>query len=133
MKTVAILMALFVAANVILAYQAPELTAYVSQIPGRDKTGHLVVMGVFALLVASSIPDRRLRLGSFAIPAAIPLVLVAVTLEEVSQIWLKHRTFSYADLLSSYGGILAFGALGVVLARPSRSSEVDSAQNRKSL
>ncbi len=133
MKAVAILMALFVAANVILAYQAPELTAYVRQIPGRDKTGHFVLMGVFALLVATSIPDSRLRLGSFAIPAGIPLVLVAVTLEEVSQIWLEHRTFSYADLLSSYGGILAFGALAVVVARPSRSSEVDSAQNRKSL
>ena len=131
MRAVGILMALFVAANVILAYQAPELTAYVNQIPGRDKTGHFVLMGVFALLVTSSIPDRRLRLGSLAVPAGVPLVLVAVTLEEVSQIWLEHRRFSYADLVSSYAGILAFGALAAAFAaRRSRSSEVDPVRGR---
>ena len=131
MRAVAIWMAIFVAANVILAYYAPELTAYVNQIPGRDKTGHFVLMGVFALLVTSSIPDHRLRLGSFAVPAGIPLVLVAATLEELSQLWLEHRRFSYTDLLSSYAGILVFTALAAAFAaRQSRSAEVDRVRGR---
>ncbi len=125
MRALAFWMALFVATNVILAYTAPELTAYVNQIPGRDKTGHFVLMGVFAVLVTSSIPDHRLRLGSLAVPASIPLVLLAATLEELSQIWLEHRRFSYTDLLSSYAGILVFTALAPVFAaRQSRSAEV---------
>ena len=85
MRAVAIWMAFFVAANVLLAYTAPELTTYVNQRPGRDKTGHFVLMGVFALLVTSSIPDRRVSLGSFAVPTGVLLVLVAATLEELSQ------------------------------------------------
>ncbi len=124
-------MALFVATNVILVYTAPELTAYVNQIPGRDKTGHFVLMGVFAVLVTSSIPDHRLRLGSLAVPASIPLVLVAATLEELSQLWLEHRRFSYTDLLSSYAGILVFTALAAAFAaRQSRSAEVDRVRGR---
>lgn len=131
MRAVAVWMALFVAANVILAYYAPELTVYVNQIPGRDKTGHFVLMGVFAVLVTSSIPDHRLRLGSLAVPAGIPLVLVAATLEELSQIWLEYRRFSYTDLLSSYAGILVFTALAwAFAARPSRSAEVDRVRGR---
>ncbi len=131
MRAVAIWMAFFVAANVLLAYTAPELTTYVNQIPGRDKTGHFVLMGVFALLVTSSIPDRRVSLGSFAVPTGVLLVLVAATLEELSQLWLEHRRFSYTDLASSYAGILVFSALAAAFAaRQSRSAEVDRVRGR---
>lgn len=129
MRAVAIWMAFFVAANVLLAYYAPELTTYVNQIPGRDKTGHFVLMGVFALLVTSSIPDRRLHLGSFAVPTGVLLVLVAATLEELSQLWLEHRRFSYTDLVSSYAGILVFSAAAFA-ARQSRSAAVDRVRSR---
>jgi hypothetical protein len=103
--------AIFVAANVALAFYAPALTAFVNQIPGRDKTVHFVVMGLFVAVVMFSVPERRARIGSFGIPATIPLVLVLVTLEELSQIWLAHRRFALDDLISSYAGVAAFGAL----------------------
>jgi hypothetical protein len=87
--------AIFAAANVALAFYAPVLTSFVNQIPGRDKTAHFVVMGLFGALVTLSVRDRRARIGSFAIPVGIPLVIVLVTLEEVSQIWLVHRRFAF--------------------------------------
>jgi hypothetical protein len=87
--------AIFATANVALAFYAPLLTSFVNQIPGRDKTAHFMVLGLFGALVTLSVRDRRARIGSFAIPVGIPLVIVLVTLEEVSQIWLVHRRFAF--------------------------------------
>ena len=115
MRGVAVWIAVFALANAVLAFHAPTLTEFVNQLPGRDKTGHIVVMGLFALLVTLSIPRHRTRLGRVAIPTGIALALVVVSLEEVSQLWLEHRRFSMADLASSYAGVLVFGALGTWL------------------
>ena len=108
MRAAVIWIAIFAAANIALAFYAPLLTSFVNQIPGRDKTAHFVVMGLFGALVTLTVRDRRARIGSFAIPVGIPLVIVLVTLEEVSQIWLDHRRFAFEDLVSSYAGIAAF-------------------------
>jgi hypothetical protein len=86
MRALVIWIATFAVANVALAYYARVLTSFVNQIPGRDKAAHFVVMGLFGALVTLSVRDRRARIGSFAIPVGIPLVIVLVTLEEVSQI-----------------------------------------------
>jgi hypothetical protein len=110
-KALLLWIAIFVAANFALAFYAPALTGFVNQLPGRDKTAHFVVMGLFAALVTHSIRGQRGRIGPVEVPLGIPLVLVLVTLEEVSQIWLVHRRFALDDLMSSYLGVLCFGAL----------------------
>ena len=110
MRAAVIWIATFAAANIALAFYAPLLTSFVNQIPGRDKTAHFVVMGLFGALVTLTVRDRRARIGSFTVPVGIPLVIVLVTLEEVSQVWLVHRRFAFEDLLSSYAGIAAFCA-----------------------
>jgi VanZ family protein len=110
-KVLLLWIAVFVVANFALAFHAPSLTAFVNQLPGRDKAAHFVVMGFFAALVTLSVRKPRARIGSFDVPLGIPVVLALVTLEEFSQIWLVHRRFALDDLLSSYLGVLCFGAL----------------------
>ena len=55
------------------------------------------------------------------------LVLVVVTLEEFTQLFLKFRGFSIVDLIFDYAGIIAFGKLAeVVVRRRRQSTSIDS-------
>ncbi len=89
--------------------------------PGRDKTGHFVLMGGLAAMSVIAFAGRRL--GARRVSAAGVLALVAgvVVLEECAQLWLPHRTFALEDLASSLAGVACFGAIaGVWRARRAR-------------
>jgi VanZ family protein len=50
------------------------------------------------------------------------VVFVLVTLEEVSQLFFKSRTFSLLDLSFDYAGILCGGRLSSMMSRRRRST-----------
>ena len=80
-------------------------------LPGRDKTGHFLLMGGFAGVSVLAFSGRRLaerRLSALAVMAGVALVVV---LEETVQLWLPNRTFSGVDLASSLSGVASFGAI----------------------
>lgn len=79
--------------------------------PGRDKTGHFLLMGGFAAISVIAFAGRRL--GARRVPAlgVLAVVVAVVLIEEFAQLWLPHRTFSMVDLASSLAGVACFGAI----------------------
>jgi len=102
----------------------PELVLQWSRLfPGRDKTGHFLLMGGFAAMSVVAFAGRRI--GARRVPATAVLagVTAVVLVEEFAQLWLPHRTFSLEDLASSLAGVACFGAAaGAWRALRSRSN-----------
>ncbi len=84
---------------------------FVNRIPYGDKLGHLVLMGLLSLLVNLGLNAKTFNLGSITLLKGSAVVLIAVTVEECSQIFFVHRHFDLADLAADYFGILLFGKL----------------------
>ena len=85
--------------------------------PGGDKAGHFLLMGALSTLVnlglvarPASCDSRRFILGSI-------VVMAVVTLEEISQLWFRTRTFSLLDLSFDYAGILCGAYLAWLMSR----------------
>jgi len=95
--------------------QSQGLFDGVRRIPGGDKLGHFLLMGLLSFLLNVSLDCRTLRV--FARPLLLGglVACVAVTLEEFSQIFVRYRTFDLVDLVFDYGGIWAFGRLALSL------------------
>ena len=84
-------------------------------LPGRDKTGHFLLMGGFAGISVLAFAGRRLaarRVSAFTVLTGVTSLVV---LEEAAQLWLPNRTFSGVDLASSLSGVASFGALAAFL------------------
>jgi len=81
---------------------------------GLDKVGHLVVYGLLSFLGVAFF--GRARRWPFVI-----CLLVAATLEEVSQRAFSTRTFDLADLAMNVIGISVFGAAAIVSLAATRS------------
>lgn len=87
--------------------------SFVGSIPMGDKVAHLGLVGTFSLLLNASLRGRRapgrlriMMLGSL-------VLLVAMSLEECSQIFITSRTFDGFDWLANAVGV----ALGEWLLR----------------
>ena len=96
----------------------PRFFGWVNRIPGRDATGHLVLMGMLSLFVNLGFSSHRIGGRRLGVIGCTALVLLAVTLEELVQILVPARDFSLRDLFSSYAGIgICSVAAAVVLSR----------------
>jgi len=87
----------------------PQVFSFVYLIPGGDKVGHLILMGLLSFLVNLSLLASKVRIFSVNFLKGSLIVMGVVTLEEFSQLFLKFRGFSLVDLLFDYGGIFLFG------------------------
>ena len=88
---------------------------FVTRIPGGDLTGHFLLMGLLSFVVNLRFSRSRLHGRRLGVLGCTGLVLAAVTLEELTQKWIPTRSFSMADLVASYAGVLAWGALAALL------------------
>jgi len=91
------------------------LLQWTRYLPGRDKTGHFLLMGGFAAVSLLAFADRRVaarRVSALVVLASVTLVVIV---EEFVQRWLPNRTFSGSDLASSLAGVASFGALGAIV------------------
>jgi VanZ family protein len=79
--------------------------------PGRDKTGHFILMGGFAAMSVIAFAGRRVGARRIPVVAVLAAVVAVVVLEEFVQLWLPNRTFSMVDLAWSLAGVACFGAL----------------------
>lgn len=88
-----------------LSYQ--HLFTFIRAIPGGDKAGHFVLMGVFAFLANLSLSCRTVRVAGRSVLLGSLIVLTLITLEELSQSLVPYRSFDLLDLVADYLGVLA--------------------------
>jgi polysaccharide biosynthesis protein VpsQ len=100
---------------------APDFFILMNRLPYADTAGHFILLGLLSLLVNLGFPSNRL--GWLPIPKASLLLAALITLEELSQIFLANRSFSFSDLLANYAGIWLFGELGVLMRKKLQLSE----------
>ena len=87
----------------------------VRSIPGGDKLGHFLLMGLLSFLLNVSFDCRAVRLFGRLLLVGSLVACAAVTLEEFSQIFVRYRTFDPLDLLFDFAGIWSFGRLALYL------------------
>lgn len=93
----------------------------VHEIPYGDKIGHFFLMGMLSFLANLSLGGRMLEFrGRRMMLMGSAIVLVIVTLEELSQHFIPNRTLDGGDLIADYAGILLFGKLAMLMLRAGR-------------
>ena len=115
MKWLTVLFTLFIILIIVLADTGNlGIFAVVYHIPFADKVGHFILYGILALLINltlfRSIP-RQNRIWVAVLSGLILIVLIGI--EEFSQRNFSSRTFSLADLIASYLGVIAFSWLAI--------------------
>ena len=89
----------------------PEYFPFLYTIPGIDKVGHFFLMGILSFLVNLLFKAKKTQLFSLEILIGSLVVNLVVTLEELSQLFLIYRAFSWLDLAFDLGGIFLGGRL----------------------
>lgn len=88
-----------------------EYFPFIYNVPGLDKVGHFFLMGTLSFLVNFILKAKKINILSLDILIGSLVVIVVVTLEELSQLFLIYRAFSWLDLLFDLGGIFLGGRL----------------------
>jgi VanZ family protein len=89
----------------------PRWFGLVYHLPGGDKAGHFLILGAVTFLVALGFTSARIRGRRLGVAGCALLVGAVVTVDELLQLLLPYRSFSWGDLLANWLGILTFGAL----------------------
>src|SRR5688572_30509095 len=74
----------------------------IRNVPGGDKLGHFLLMGLLSFLLNASLRCRELDVRVTHVLLGSVIVSIVVTLEEVSQIFMQYRSFDLVDLLFDY-------------------------------
>lgn len=115
MKWLTVLFSLFIAMIILLA-DVGKLGSlgFINSIPYGDKAGHFLLYGILTLLVDLSLirsrPDRSPKRIVFFTGLILALL---IGLEEYSQRFFANRSFSLADLGSSYLGVAFFSSIAL--------------------
>ena len=80
-------------------------------IPYFDKVAHFLLMGGLSLLINLAFKVKRVALGHVGYLFGSLIVLILVTIEEASQMFIRGRAFDPGDLIADYLGIIIFGEL----------------------
>ena len=86
-------------------------------LPYGDKIGHFLLMGFFSFLLNLALSAKTVNLWKFNYLLGSLIVLTVVTIEEVSQIFIRGRTFDLGDLAADFLGIFLFGELARFICR----------------
>ena len=87
------------------------LLDFIRYIPYGDKIGHFVLMGILSFLANMVLNARTVGIGKLRYLLGSLIVLVLVTIEELSQLFIRGRTFDWTDLIADLAGIIIFGEL----------------------
>ncbi len=80
-------------------------------IPYGDKLGHFFLIGLLSLLINLSLNCAKFELWRMNFFKGSAIVLVIITLEEFSQVFIPSRSFDLGDVLANYVGIMFFSYL----------------------
>ncbi len=90
---------------------------FVGEIPYGDKLGHFFLMGIFSFLVNLVLQAREIQIWKIRYLSGSLIVLLIVTIEEFSQIFISGRSFDYGDLVFDYLGVFVFSELARFIYR----------------
>jgi len=109
-KWAAVLFGIFIIFIIVMAnMNLLGIMGFINKIPFGDKVGHFLLYGMLTLLVdLSFIRSHRDRSPELVVLRVALILAFAIGLEEYSQRFFKSRTPSWADLFSSYLGVIAF-------------------------
>jgi hypothetical protein len=96
------------------------LFAFIRAIPGGDKLGHFILMGLFAFLVNICLSCRTIRIAGRQVLVGSIIVITVITIEELSQSLIPYRSFDLFDLMADYLGGVAFGQAARLYNRKGR-------------
>jgi VanZ family protein len=88
----------------------------VNEYPGADKVCHFLLMGTMAFLTNLALRGRKIQYANMTLYVGSLIVLILVTLEELSQIFVSSRNFDFIDLIFDILGIFFLGNLGGKIA-----------------
>lgn len=111
-KTLTVIYIFILAGIIVLAdLRGTQFFSFIDYLPLGDKIGHFCLMGTLSFLVNSALRARTFQTGKFNYLFGSLIVLIIVTLEEFSQIFIRGRSFDFGDLIVDYLGIFVFGEL----------------------
>lgn len=93
--------------------RTPILEYFPHRIPYDDKIAHFLMIGALALCVNLTLAAASFSIGKFRILKGSAIVLIFMTLEELSQAFFPSRQCSWGDLLANYAGVLCFGQMAM--------------------
>jgi len=110
---------IFILAGIIFLadLRGTDFFAFVGKVPFGDKIGHFLLMGVFSFLLNWALNAKTIRFWLFRYLLGSLIVFGLVTLEELSQNFIRGRTFDLADLVFDYAGIFIFGEIARLICR----------------
>lgn len=95
----------------------PEWVGAYRRLPGGDVLVHGVLIGAAAGMVNWAAAGQMVRLGRWRMPTGSVWIGLLAVGEEIAQIWIPARTFSWGDLAGNAVGILVLGTAGWWLGR----------------
>ena len=87
----------------------PETLALVFAFPGGDKLGHFLIAATLTYFLNRAFSGKRMCFKSKRFLLGSALTALIITLEEISQIFITSRSYSWLDLASDYLGIVLTG------------------------
>ena len=102
--------------------QYQPLFRTIKTVPYSDKLGHFLLMGLLAFIVNLALSGAVVKVGRFYLLKGSLIVSLVVTLEEISQLFVQHRTFDLLDLAFDFLGIFCLGRLAYYLTRRSQNA-----------
>lgn len=116
-RIAAILFGLLLLSVVLISDLRPYSFYRIYTIPLGDKISHFFLMGGFAFVVNLALSCRTFIFRNKRILTGSAIVLTLVLLEEFSQIFFKHRSFSIGDIIADVIGIILFSYLALLFHR----------------
>jgi VanZ family protein len=80
-------------------------------VPLGDKIGHFCLMGLLSLFVDLALNAKSVQFWKLNYLLGTLIVLAVVTTKEISQIFIRGRTFDAVDLIFDYAGIFICGEM----------------------
>jgi len=126
MKWLTFFFVLFITLVIVLADMGilARYVGFVYAMPYGDKVGHFILFGILALLInltvfrSRSDPSSSLGTSRKLLTVKTGLILaLLIGLEEFSQRYFAHRTFSGLDLSFSYLGVIAFSWMALKIKK----------------
>ena len=96
------------------SYLGKVLYPFLKLIPDSDKIIHFTLVGILTFVLNLNFKNKKIRFLSNKWLLGSLIAFGVVTLEEFSQLFLEHRSFTIADLFANYCGILIFEKLSLM-------------------
>jgi VanZ family protein len=104
----------FILFIIILADTGKLSLGFLIKIPHYDWWCHLILYGVFYLLLDYFLKGKKIIIKQYNLSQAICITLLLIFFEEISQLFFLTRTFSIIDIII---GIYLFNRVRLLLSR----------------